>query len=37
MYIRMVLGRDLTAEVEDIENYSMLEAIDGIIKHLMEK
>jgi hypothetical protein len=32
----MVLGREIIIDVEDIENYSLLETIDGI-KPLMEK
>ena len=32
----MVLGRELIVDVEDIENYSLLETIDGI-RPLMEK
>ena len=32
----MVLGREIMVDVEDIEEYSVLETIDGI-KPLMEK
>ncbi len=36
MYTRMHLGKELTADVEDIEDYSVLETIEDI-KPLMEK
>ena len=36
LYIKMVLGRELIADVEDIENDVLLETIDGI-EPLMKK
>jgi hypothetical protein len=36
MYIRMHLGKELIADVEDIEDHSVLETIEEI-KPLMEK